>query len=449
MTTIPNNLEPLWMPFSWNRELKQNPMLVSHAEGINYTTPAGKKILDSASGLWCSNAGHCQPHISAAIASAAQTLDYVPSFTFSHPDAFNAANQLTQLAPDNLSYAFFSCTGSEAVDTAIKIALAYHNATGQKQRSRIVARQRGYHGVNIGGTSLSGIHKNRAQFANLMPYVSHLRHAYLPEQDRFSRGQPPHGAELADDLESIAQTYGPDTIAAVIVEPVSGSAGVFAPPVGYLERLREICDRHGILLVFDEVITAFGRIGHPFAAQRFGVTPDIITCAKGLTNGAFPVGATICDGKIYDALLAHAEKNGEMIELFHGTTYAAHPVGAAALLATLEFYERENLFQRARDLEPVFEDEIHALRDAPNVADIRNIGLMGAVELKSREDGMGRRAFEVVRRCFEHGDGDKNTRGLMVRSTGDTLAFSPPLIAEADDIREIFAVVRASLGAVS
>ncbi|MGR4000903.1 MAG: aminotransferase class III-fold pyridoxal phosphate-dependent enzyme [Alphaproteobacteria bacterium] len=443
----PNDLEPLWMPFTWNRELKKHPMTVASAKGVNYYTASGRKIIDSASGLWCSNAGHGQKSIANAIANAAQSLDFAPSFTFSHPDAFRAAARLLHFTPDNFKHVFFSCTGSEAVDTALKIALAFHNANGEPQRLRIVSRQRGYHGVNFGGTSVSGIPKNRTQFGNLLPYISHIRHAYLQEQDRFSQGQPQHGLELADDLETIAQTYGPKSIAAVIVEPVSGSSGVFPPPIGYLERLREICDQHGILLIFDEVITAFGRLGHSFAAQRFNVTPDIITCAKGLTSGTFPVSATICREGIYETLLKWAEKNGEYVEFFHGTTYAAHPVGTAALIATLDLYENENLFQRARELEPIFQSEIHSLKECPNVIDIRNIGLMGAIELKSRPDQPSMRAFDAVRYCFEHGD--QNTRGVMVRNTGDTLAFAPPLISEPEDIQEIFSIVRKALNSVA
>lgn len=431
----PNDLESLWMPFTWNRSFKKDPRLIVRAEGMHYFTHDGRSIIDSCAGLWCVNAGHGRIEIAKAIGLAAEETDYIPSFQFAHPAAFEAASRVLNFLPEEFSHVFFSCSGSDAVDTALKMALAYHLARGEGQRTRFVARTRGYHGVSIGGTSISGIGKNRMQFANTIAGVSHIRDTLDLERNAFTRGTPQHGVEFADELEQHIKLYGAHNIAAVIVEPVSGSAGVLLPPVGYLKRLREICTHHGILLIFDEVITGWGRLGAPFATQFFDVIPDIITSAKGLTNGTIPMGATISQSHIYDTVVGWAERTGEMIEFYHGTTYAAHPLATAALLATADIYEREDLFNRVRTvLAPLLEEKLHSLRDEPNVIDVRNLGGLGAVEMSPREGKPGARGYEAMLNCY--------AEGVMVRVTGDIIAFSPPFIAEECHIEECVEIVR-------
>jgi beta-alanine--pyruvate transaminase len=420
----PNDLSALWMPFTNNRVFKREPKLFVGAKDMHYVTPDGRQVLDAVAGLWCVNAGHARPKIVAAIQRQAAQLDYAPSFQLGHPLAFELALKLRgQILPAGLEQVFFSNSGSEAVDTALKIALAYQRARGQGQRTRLVGRERGYHGVGFGGISVGGMGPNRRAYGPLLPGADHLRHTYDPAQ-RFTRGQPERGAELADDLERMAYLHG-DTIAAVIVEPVAGSTGVLPPPKGYLERLRAICDTHGALLVFDEVITAFGRLGTATAAERFGVTPDIMTMAKGITNAAVPMGATAVTAEVYDTVVENAAPG---IELFHGYTYSGHPLACAAALATLETYAEEGLFARAAGLEAGWEDAAHSLKGAPNVIDIRNLGLTAAVELAPRDGAPGARAAEVFRRCFDD--------DLLVRVTADTIALSPPLIISEGQIAE-------------
>ena len=427
-------LDAYWMPFTANRAFKAKARLLVSASGTRCRTADGAEVLDAISGLWCCNAGHCHPKIVAAIAEQAATLDYATAFQLGHPTAFRAAERLAAMAPKGLDAVFFVNSGSEAVDTALKIALAYHGARGESARTRFVGRERGYHGAGFGGTSVGGIGANRKGFGPLLPGALHLPQTHSLEHQRFSRGQPAWGAHLADDLERIVAVNDASTIAAVIVEPFAGSAGVLPPPVGYLERLREITARHGILLVFDEVIAAFGRLGKSFAAEHFGVTPDIITCAKGITSGTVPLGAVLVREDIRDAIVEQAPEG--QIEFFHGYTYSGHPLATAAALATLDVYEEENLFARAAALAPAFEDALHGLEDAPNVRDIRNIGLAGAVELEPRPDAPGARGSEVFATAFE--------RGLLVRATGDTIAIGPPLVVSEEEI----GIIAATLGDV-
>ncbi len=424
-------LDAYWMPFTANRAFKAKARLLVSASGTRCRTADGAEVLDAISGLWCCNAGHCHPKIVAAIAEQAATLDYATAFQLGHPTAFRAAERLAAMAPEGLDAVFFVNSGSEAVDTALKIGLAYHGARGESARTRFVGRERGYHGAGFGGTSVGGIGANRKGFGPLLPGALHLPQTHSLEHQRFSRGQPAWGAHLADDLERIVAVNDASTIAAVVVEPFAGSAGVLPPPVGYLERLREITARHGILLVFDEVIAAFGRLGASFAAEHFGVTPDIITCAKGITSGTVPLGAVLVREDIRDAIVEQAPEG--QIEFFHGYTYSGHPLATAAALATLDVYEEENLFARAAALAPVFEDALHGLEDAPNVRDIRNIGLAGAVELEPRPDAPGARGSEVFASAFE--------RGLLVRATGDTIAIGPPLVVSEEEIGTIAATL--------
>jgi beta-alanine--pyruvate transaminase len=432
-------LDAQWMPFTANKAFKRAPRLLVGAKDMHYIASDGRKILDGTAGLWCVNAGHCREPIVRAIQEQAARMDYAPPFQMGHPLAFRAAERVAALAPAGLDRVFFANSGSEAVDTALKIALAYHGARGEPQRVRFVGRQRGYHGVGFGGMSVGGIELNRRQFAGqLLPQVDHLPTTHDLARNAFSRGQPAHGAELADALETIVAERGGDTIAAVIVEPVAGSTGVLIPPKGYLERLRAICDAHGILLIFDEVITGFGRLGSPFAAQHFGVTPDMITLAKGISNAAVPLGAVIVKRELHDAVIG-ASASG--IELFHGYTYSGHPLACAASIATLDVYEQEGLFARAAELAPYWEEAAHALRDAPNVIDVRNIGLVAGIELAAREGAPGTRGFDAFVRCFE--------AGVLVRVTGDIIALSPPLIIEKSQIDEIFGTLREVLGPVS
>ena len=431
--------DSLWMPFTANRQFKAAPRLLVGASGMYYTTHDGRRVLDGSAGLWCVNAGHCRPEIAEAIARQSRELDYAPGFQMGHPLAFEAASRVARLMPAGLDRIFFTNSGSESVDTALKIALAYHRARGEPQRIRFIGRERGYHGVGFGGISVGGIAANRKPFtANLMPGVDHLPHTLNIAEAAFSRGQPAWGAHLADELERLVVLHDASTIAGVIVEPLSASAGVLVPPRGYLERLHAICARHGLLLIFDEVITAFGRLGAATASEYFGLTPDIITLAKGINNAAIPLGAVAVNRVIYDTVIDAA--NPDSIELFHGYTYSAHPVAAAATLAALDIYQRERLFERANSLSPKFEQAAHALRNAPHVRDIRNLGLVAGIELEPRPGRPGSRAYEVFLRCLE--------RGVLIRYTGDTLAFSPPLIVEPAQIEQIFDTVAETLQSI-
>jgi beta-alanine--pyruvate transaminase len=433
----PNDLSAWWMPFTANRQFKASPRLLARADGMWFRDVEGREILDGTAGLWCVNAGHRRTSIADAIARQLDEMDYAPPFQMGHAPAFELASRLAALMPDGLDHAFFCGSGSEAVDTALKIALAYHRARGEGTRTRLIGRERGYHGVGFGGISVGGMVANRRSFGPLLPGVDHLRHTFLSEQHRFCRGQPEQGAELADDLERLVQLHDASTIAAVIVEPMAGSTGVLIPPKGYLERLRAICDRHGILLIFDEVITAFGRLGAASAAELLGVTPDLLTTAKALTNGVVPMGAVLAHRRVHDALMQGPES---AIELFHGYTYSAHPVACAAALATLDLYRDERLFERAAALAPQWEAALHALADAPHVRSIRTWGLVAGIELEPANAGPGTRAHQVYLDCFR--------RGLLVRVTGDTLAFSPPLILEAEHMTRICDTVRTALESV-
>ncbi len=425
------HLDAYWMPFTANRQFKRAPRLLASAKGMYYTSDDGRQILDGAAGLWCVNAGHGRVEIADAVFAQLQTLDYAPSFQMGHPLAFEFAGRLAEIAPSGLDRLFFTSSGSESVDTALKIALAYQRAIGQGTRTRLVGRERGYHGVGFGGISVGGLVNNRRAFGALLPGVDHLRHTHDPARNAFTRGQPQHGAELADDLEQLVQLHGADTIAAVIVEPVAGSTGVLPPPNGYLDRLREIATRHGILLIFDEVITGFGRLGTPFASDYFGVVPDLMTTAKGLTNGALPMGAVFASRAVHDALMIGPEP---AIELFHGYTYSGHPVACAAGLAALDIYTRDGLLGRVAGLEAAWADAMFELRASRHVVDIRTIGLIGGIELAPRQGAPGARGYDVFTRCFE--------RGLLIRVTGDIIALSPPLIIEPDQIASIVSTLR-------
>jgi beta-alanine--pyruvate transaminase len=426
------DLAAFWMPFTANRQFKADPRLLVAAQGMFYRTEDGREVLDGTSGLWCVNAGHGRPEIAEAVGRQLATLDYAPSFQMGHPLAFDFAAELAKIAPAGpqgaLDRIFFTGSGSESVDTALKIALAYHRARGDGHRTRLIGREKGYHGVGFGGISVGGLPNNRKTFVTL-PGVDHLRHTHDLARNAFARGLPEHGAELADDLDRLVALHG-DTIAAVIVEPVAGSAGVLPPPVGYLERLRAACDRHGVLLIFDEVITGFGRTGAAFASQLFGVTPDLMATAKGLTNAAFPMGAVFASRAVHDAIVQGPDN---LIELFHGYTYSGHPAACAAGLATLEIYAREGLFTRAAELSPLWEDAVHSLRGRPHVIDIRNLGLMAAIELAPREGAPGARGYETMVGALK--------AGLMVRFTGDTIALSPPLIITTEQITQLFAIL--------
>ena len=440
--TTPNevSLEALWMPFTANRAFKRSPRLLVEAKGMYYTSADGRQILDATAGLWCVNAGHCREPIVAAIQRAAATLDYAPAFQMGHPMSFDLATRLAELLPGDLDHVFFANSGSEAVDTALKIALAYHISRGEPRRARFIGRVRGYHGVGFGGISVGGIENNRKAFAaQLLPLVDHLPSTHDLARNAFSRGQPAAGVELADALEQLVQKHGADTIAAVIVEPVAGSAGVLVPPTGYLERLRELCTKHGILLIFDEVITGFGRLGASFGAEYFGVQPDMMTVAKGITNGAVPMGAVIVRHSIYESVV-NAVEGG--IEFFHGYTYSGHPLAAAAGLATLDVYREEGLFERAAELAPFWQDAVHSLRGAPNVIDVRNLGLVGAVELAPRDGKPGARGLDVMIDCFSN-------QNLLIRVTGDIIALSPPLIIERGQIDEVIVRLTTALRRVT
>ena len=422
-----SELEALWLPFTANRQFKASPRLLARASGMHYWTQDGRQILDAVAGLWCVNAGHGRREITEAVASQLETLDYAPTFQMAHPAAFQLANELVKIAPRGLDHAFFTNSGSEAVDTALKIAVAFHRMRGQGTRTRLIGRERAYHGVGFGGISVGGMTSNRkAWSAVLLPGVDHLPHTHDLARNAFSRGVPEHGTQFADELERLVALHDASNIAAVIVEPIAGSTGVLIPPRGYLKRLREICDRHGILLIFDEVITGFGRTGSAFAAQEFGVTPDMITVAKGLTNGCIPMGGVLVSKAVYEAFM----QGPDGIELFHGYTYSAHPAACAGGLATLALYQREGLLTRAASLAKYWEEAAHALRTLPHVIDVRNYGLILGLELESIPGKVGTRGFEVFRRCYE--------RGVMVRQTGEVIALSPPLIIEKTQIDQLF-----------
>jgi beta-alanine--pyruvate transaminase len=434
-------LESYWMPFTANRQFKASPRLLTRAEGMYYTSDDNRQILDGTAGLWCVNAGHGRREIADAVGRQLSTMDYAPSFPMGHPIAFEFAERLAEIAPGGpsagLDRVFFTGSGSESVDTALKIAIAYQRAIGQGTRTRFIGRERGYHGVGFGGISVGGILNNRRVFPQL-PGTDHLRHTHDPARNAFVKGQPEHGAELADDLERLVALHGAETIAAVIVEPVAGSTGVLIPPKGYLERLRAICDRHGILLIFDEVITGFGRLGAPFAVDFFGVVPDLVTTAKGLTNGAIPMGAVFANRKVHDALMHGPESQ---IELFHGYTYSGHPAACAAGLATLSIYREEGLLTRASEIETYWHNAVHSLKGLPNVTDIRTIGLIAGIELDSRAGAPGSRAYDAFVDCFE--------RGLLIRVTGDIIALSPPLIIETSQIEAIVETLADALNQVA
>jgi beta-alanine--pyruvate transaminase len=426
----PNDLNAFWMPFTANRQFKKTPRMFVAARDMHYTTSDGRQVLDGTAGLWCCNAGHCRPKITEAIQRQAAELDYAPAFQMGHPAAFELANRLIGIAPANMEHVFYTNSGSEAVETALKIAIAYHRARGDGARTRLIGRERGYHGVNFGGISVGGIVNNRKMFGTLLAGVDHLPHTHLPAQNSFTNGQPEHGANLADDLERIVALHGAETIAAVIVEPVAGSTGVILPPKGYLERLRAITKKHGILLILDEVITGFGRLGSPFASQHFGVEADLITLAKGLTNGVIPMGAVLATPAVHDAFMAGPE---HMIELFHGYTYSGNPIASAAGIATLETYREEGLFERAAEIAPYWEDALHSLKGLPHVIDIRNMGLIGAVELEGIAGEPTKRAFGAFLAAYD--------KGILIRTTGDIIAMSPPLIVSKGDIDVLIGVL--------
>jgi beta-alanine--pyruvate transaminase len=435
-TPRPNSLDSFWMPFTPNRAFKADPRMVVRAEGMFYYTPDGRAVLDGTSGLWCCAAGHGRTRIVEAIQRAAAELDYATTFNLGHPLAFEFANRLGQILPDGLDRIFFTNSGSESADTALKIALAYQQARGKAGKYRLIGREKGYHGTNFGGISVGGIVRNRRTYGPMVVGVDHLPHTLDVARNAFSRGLPKHGIEFADALERLVQLHDASTIAAVIVEPVAGSAGVIIPPQGYLQRLRELCTKHDILLIFDEVITGFGRLGAPFASHYFGVKPDILTMAKAITNAAVPMGAVAASREIYDTILANSQMP---IELFHGYTSSGHPLACAAGIAALDTYQEEGLFERAAELAPYWEDAIHSLRGEPHVVDIRNLGLIGGVELAPRADGG--RAGEIFRKCFD--------AGLFIRFTGDVLAFSPPLIVQTAQIDQIVDTVRSALKSVA
>ena len=429
-SAIPNDLEAFWMPFTANQQFKSNPRMLVSAENMHYKSQDGRDILDGTAGLWCVNAGHKREKIVSAIQAQVEELDYAPAFQMGHPKAFTLANKLVEITPEDMNHVFFTNSGSESVETALKIAIAYQRMRGQASRTRLIGRERGYHGVNFGGISVGGIVNNRKMFGALLSGVDHLPHTHLPDLNSFSKSQPEHGLELANDLERIIKLHDASTIAAVIVEPVSGSTGVLIPPVGYLERLRALCDHYGILLIFDEVITGFGRLGKPFAADYFDVVPDIICAAKGLTNGIIPMGAVIVKDEIYTEFMTGPK---DTIELFHGYTYSGNPVAAAAAIATLEVYEEDDLFLRASELAAHWQEALHSLADHPFVIDIRNIGLIGAIELEPVQEHPTKRAFSAFLRAFE--------RGCLIRTTGDIIALSPPLIINKAQIDELVACI--------
>jgi beta-alanine--pyruvate transaminase len=425
--TKPNDLAAFWMPFSANRQFKKAPRLFVEAKGVHYVTDDGRRVLDGTSGLWCVNAGHCRPKIVEAIRKQAETLDFAGTFQMGHTRAFELANRLTAIAPKGFEHVFFTNSGSESVETALKMAIAYHRAKGNAAKVRLIGRERGYHGVNFGGTSVGGIGGNRKMFGTLVGGVDHLRHTHDLSRNAYARGEPEHGAELADELERLVALHDASTIAAVIVEPVACSTGVLIPPKGYLKRLEAICRKHDILLIADEVITAFGRLGTPFAADYFDISPDLITTAKAITNGTIPMGAVFVESHIHDAFMNGPEW---MIDFFHGYTYSGHPMACAASIGTLDTFADEGLLTRAAELAPYWEERMHALKGLPHVIDIRNIGLIGAVEFEPDPAQPGKRAFDRFVQAFE--------QGLLVRQTGDIIALSPPLIITKDEIDQLF-----------
>ena len=431
------NTEHYWMPFTANRQFKARPRMMQKASGMHYTTDDGRQILDGTAGLWCVNAGHGHPAITRAVVEQAATMDFAPPFQMGHAGAFEAASALAAMAPADLNRVFFCNSGSEAVDTALKMALAFHRIRGDGLRTRLIGRERGYHGVGFGGIAVGGIAGNRKHFGPSLPGVDHLRHPLDIARNAFSRGLPEHGAELADEFEQrLLALHDPATVAALIVEPVQGSTGVIIPPKGYLQKLRAICDKYGILLIFDEVITGFGRLGTAFAADYFGVIPDMICCAKGLTNAAVPMGAVIVRQSIHDAFMAAAPENG--IEFYHGYTYSGHPLACAAAIATLQVYRDEQLFERAAQMAPVFEAAAHSLRGLPHVKDVRNLGLVCGIELESIPGKPTARAYDVFERCFWQ-------KNILLRTTGDILALSPPLVISEGQIEELFAQIGEAL----
>lgn len=434
----PNDLESYWMPFTSNRQFKNAPRLLVAAKDMHYTNSDGQKILDGTAGLWCVNAGHGRTPIIDAVQTQVATMDYAPGFQMGHPLSFALSARLAAIMPEDLDHVFFTNSGSEAADTALKIALAYHHSKGDSSRRILIGRARGYHGVGFGGLSVGGMAPNKRQFGNLLGDVAHLPHTHSLEHNAFSRGQPKWGRHLAEELNSLVELHGAGNIAAVIVEPMAGSTGVLIPPAGYLERLREICTKHGILLIFDEVITGFGRLGAAFACERFNTIPDLLTCAKGLTNATVPMGAVVARKEIYETVIGNSD---QPIELFHGYTYSGHPLACAAGLATLELYRSEELFQRAFDLETYWEEAVHSLQSSPHVIDIRNFGLVAGIELEPRPDAPTARAFETFLKCYDD--------GVLIRTTGDTIALSPPLIIKKNQIDQIVSAVEKCLRSIT
>lgn len=431
LNATPNDLRAFWMPFTANRQYKKEPRMFVKSKDMHYTTHDGRQVLDGTAGLWCVNAGHCRPLITEAIQQQAGELDYAPAFQLGHPKAFELANRLIDIAPDGMEHVLYTNSGSESVETALKVALAYHKVKGNGSRTRLIGRERGYHGVNFGGISVGGIVSNRKMFGTLLTGVDHMPHTHLPEKNAFTRGEPEHGADLATELERIVTLHDASTIAAVIVEPVAGSTGVLIPPKGYLQKLRDICTKHGILLIFDEVITGYGRLGTPFAAQYFDVKPDMIVTAKGLTNGVIPMGAVFVTAEIHDAFMSGPE---HMIEFFHGYTYSGNPIACAAALGTLDTYRDEGLLTRGTKLAPYWADALHSLKDCPHVIDIRNIGLIGAIELAPIAGEPTKRAFSAFLKAYES--------GYLIRTTGDIIALSPPLIISKAEIDELIDGIR-------
>ena len=436
---VPNDLSAFWMPFTPNRAFKRAPRMLAGAKGMHYFAADGRSLIDAAAGMWCTKAGHGREEIAAAIQKQAVTVDYVPPFQFGYPMAFELASRIAAIAPDGINHVFFCNSGSEAVDTALKIALAWQQLRGEGTRTRLIGRERGYHGVGFGGISVGGIVNNRKAFGTLLAGVDHLPATYDRDKQAFTKGEPEYGAHFADELERIVGLHGASTIAAVIVEPMAGSTGVLPPPKGYLQRLREITQKHGILLIFDEVITGYGRLGHAFAAERYGVTPDLITFAKGITNGAAPMGGVLTSDAVHDAFMTGPE---HLIELFHGYTYSAHPLACAAGLATLDIYRDEDLFGRAKRLEPKFADAVMSLRNEPNVLDIRTLGITAAIDLAPRTDGAGKRGLDALNAAF-------NEHDIVFRLTGDTIALTPPLIVTEDQIGEIVGRIARVIRAVA
>ena len=434
----PNNLESLWMPFTPNKSFKKDPRIIVGAKDMHFISDDGRDILDATAGLWCVNAGHGRKKIQDAVYNQIGELDYSPPFQFGHPKQFELANRLAEMFPEKMNHVFFSNSGSEAVDSALKIALAYQRARGKASKTRLIGRERGYHGVGFGGISVGGMVKNRMYFGSLLSGVDHLRHTHNPELNSFTKGLPEHGADLAEDLERIVQLHDASTIAAVIVEPIAGSTGVLPPPKGYLKKLRELCTKHDILLIFDEVISAFGRMGTPTASEFFDVTPDIICCAKALTNAVIPMGATVVQDHIYESMLDNADAP---IELFHGYTYSGHPVACAAALASLDIYKEEGLFERAVESAKYMQEAAHSLKGTKNVIDIRNMGLIAAVEIQAKDGAIGSRGFETMKKAWD--------LGVMIRANGDTIAFSPPLIVENSQIDQMFDVTKKAIESIN